>query len=210
MTGQDDAQERLLKALAFVPRDSRLEPLWEPRARLGFVFRGAAAGFDEEQLAEDLATLAERGYLERIFVERLMTCPKCESHSVNVHEACVTCASANLSVIKSYFHFRCGFIGPEKAFSLEPDGMRCPKCRILLVDRGATFDSPGDFFECNACTAMFQQPQMAVRCLSCGGLYLGPALAELRHRDVYAYRLTIRGETALARGSLEAVNLVEN
>jgi hypothetical protein len=167
-------------------------------------------GFDEDRLAADLATLADRGYLERIFVERLMICPTCDSHAVNVHEACVTCNSSNLVTIKSYFHFRCGFIGPEKAFGQDPGGLRCPKCKGLLTDLGTRYDSPGEFFDCQNCAAMFQQPQMAARCLSCGALFLGNALNQLRYRDVFAYRLSLRGETALARGTVEASDLVES
>src|SRR5579871_5946385 len=119
-------QDRLLRTLSLVPKDSRLDPQWEPRARLGFTYRGAEA-FDENHLIEDLDNLADSGYLERIFVERLMICPTCRSHSVNVHEACVTCNSSNLQTITSYFHFRCGYIGPESAFGKDPNGLRCPK-----------------------------------------------------------------------------------
>jgi hypothetical protein len=206
----EEGQPRLLRVLALVPKDSRLEPAWEPRARRGYIYHGARAGFDEDQLADDLAVLAERGYLERVFVERLMTCPTCQSHAINVHEACVTCNSSSLVSIKSYFHFRCGYIGPEKAFAAEPGGLRCPKCKGLLTDLGTTYDSPGDFFECNSCAAMFQQPQMGARCLGCGALFVGPALNDLPHRDVYAYRLTLKGETAVAKGSAAASDLVES
>jgi hypothetical protein len=206
----DEAEHRLLRALALVPKDSRLEPAWEPRARLGYIYRGAQAGFDEDELASDLALLADRGYLDRVFVERLMICPTCESHAVNVHEACVTCSSSNLVSITSYFHFRCGYIGPEKAFTPEPKGLRCPKCKGLLTDLGTSYDSPGDFFECHNCSATFQQPQMAARCLGCGALFVGVALNELLHRDVYAYRLALKGEAALIRGTLETGNLVES
>jgi Zn finger protein HypA/HybF involved in hydrogenase expression len=176
--------------------------VWEPRARLGYTYSGAALDFDEKRLAEDLHALADEGYLERIFIERLMICPSCESHAVNVHEACVTCSSSNLATIVSYFHFRCGYVGPEKTFKKEQRGLRCPKCKGLLVDLGTDHDSPGEFYECRGCEAMFQQPQMAVRCLSCGGLYIGTALQSLRYRDVYAYRLLLKGEMALMKGSL--------
>lgn len=203
-----DTNQRLLRVLALVPSDSHLDPKWEPRASEGVVYPAAAGDLDAQQVSEDLETLADRGYLERIFVERLMICPSCESHAVNVHEACVTCSSSNLESIKSYFHFRCGFIGPEKAFVKDAGGMRCPKCKKYLVDLGTQYDSPGDYFECKNCAAMFQQPQMGVRCLSCGARFNGLALQDIKHRDVYAYRLLLRGQNALASGTLEESKLV--
>jgi hypothetical protein len=198
----ENTDRRLLQALALVPKDGHLAPSWEPRSRLGAIYNAQRAGLDEENVAEDLETLAGLGYLERIFVERLMTCPTCDSHAINVHEACVTCASSNLKRIKSYFHFRCGFIGPESAFVKEPAGMRCPKCKVLMVDLGTDHDSPGVMFECLNCAAMFQNPEIGVRCLSCGGSFTGPAIDDLHHRDVFAYRLTTRGDAALTRGAI--------
>ncbi len=202
-----DSNQRLLQVLALVPKDSHLDPHWEPRAPAGATYGDAVAGLDPDQVAQDLETLADRGYAERIFVERLMICPSCSSHAVNVHESCVTCNSSNLESITSYFHFRCGFIGPEKAFTKEPAGLRCPKCKKYLVDVGTDHDSPGVFFECKNCAAMFQQPNMGVRCLGCGARFTGLALQDLKHRDVYAYRLLLRGQNALANGALETSDL---
>jgi Zn finger protein HypA/HybF involved in hydrogenase expression len=195
--------EQLLQYLKLIPKDSHLEPTWERRAASGAIYVSRNGSGDVEIPVADLERLAAGGYLERIFVERLMTCPTCRSHAVNVHEACVTCASANLTPIVTYFHFRCGYIGPEKTFSLEANGLRCPKCKKFLVDLGTDHDSPGVMFECLKCAATFQQPQMGVRCLSCGGTFIGTALAELTHLDVFAYRLSHRGDQALAAGRLE-------
>jgi Zn finger protein HypA/HybF involved in hydrogenase expression len=191
-------KDRLLRYLALVPKESHLEPSWEPRARHGVVYRADAT----EIPVEDLELLADRGFLERIFVERLMICPTCRSHAVNVHEACVTCGSGNLTPIVTYFHFRCGYIGPEKSFSLEAGGLRCPKCKKFLVDLGTDHDSPGVMYECRHCAATFQQPQMGVRCIACGASFLGTALNDLTHLDVFAYRLSHRGDEALAAGTL--------
>ena len=205
----DETNRRLMRVLALVPKDSRLEPRFEPRAHAGVVYGGSSEGLDEGSVVDYLEILADRGFVERIFVERLMICPSCESHAVNVHEACVTCMSSNLVTIRSYFHFRCGFIGPESAFGKDPGGLRCPKCKGLLVDLGTDHDSPGDFFECKNCSAMFQQPQMGVRCLSCGARYIGTSLAELRNRDVFAYRLTLRGERAIENRAANLSGVLE-
>jgi hypothetical protein len=205
----DENSQRLLRFLSLLPKDSHLEPSWEPRAATGAVY--LARGSDGSPVdipAADLESLADRGYLERIFVERLMICPTCSSHAANVHEACVTCNSSNLTAITTYFHFRCGYIGAEKTFSKEAGGLRCPKCKKFLVDLGTDHDSPGVMFECGNCASTFQQPQMGVRCLSCGATFLGTALQELGHLDVFAYRLSQRGDAALAAGRLEGPSSV--
>jgi Zn finger protein HypA/HybF involved in hydrogenase expression len=197
-----DDKERLLECLASIPRGSHIEPSWEPRAAEGVVYFVKRRGMDVEIPLDDLELLADRGYLERIFVERLMICPTCHGHAVNVHEACVTCNSANLTPIVTYFHFRCGYIGPEKTFNKEANGLRCPKCKKFLVDLGTDHDSPGTMFECGKCAATFQQPNMGVRCIACGASFNGNALNELTHLDVFAYRLSLGGERAVAAGAL--------
>jgi hypothetical protein len=193
----NDLNSHLLRVLALVPEDSRLEPVWECAARVGFVYRGVGSELRDATLVNDLEDLANGGHLERIFVERVSLCPSCESHALNVHDACVSCASSNLQPFKALFHFRCGYVGPGTSFKPERDGLRCPKCNRILRDLGTDFDSPGEYYQCRACTAMFQTPAVGARCMSCGGRFSGDALESIAHRDVFAYRLTAAGKAAL-------------
>jgi hypothetical protein len=187
----------LLRVLALVPEDSRLEPVWECAARTGFVYRGVGSELRDASLVYDLEELADGGYLERIFSERISLCPSCESHALNVHDGCVSCASSNLEPFKALFHFRCGYVGPAISFKPERNGLRCPKCSRLLRDLGTDYDSPGEYFRCRACAAMFQTPGVGARCLSCGARFAGAGLEQVQHRDVFAYRLTAAGKAAL-------------
>ena len=139
--------------------------------------------------------------LERVFVERLTLCGSCGSHALNVHEACIACSSSNLAQFDVFFHFRCGYTGPVSAFKAERDGLRCPKCKKILADLGTDHDSPGSFFRCGACAAMFQTPHSGVRCVACGARYTGPALADLRTIDAFHYRLTNVGRDKLREKS---------
>ncbi|MHB8355069.1 MAG: TackOD1 domain-containing metal-binding protein [Vulcanimicrobiaceae bacterium] len=193
-----DRSERLLRALAAVPEDSVLAPVWQPASRAGFVYLAAAPEPVDAEMLEDLETLASQDYLERTFVERLSLCPRCASHALNVHETCPSCASSNLMPFKALFHFRCGFVGPVEAFAAEPAGLRCPKCNRILADLGTDHDSPGEYFQCRACASMFQVPTAGARCLSCGAVFSGGAMGEeMGYRDVFAYRITARGKAAL-------------
>lgn len=198
-----DRTARLLRALNVI-KDSggTLEPAWNPHTREGVVYRGTGSPLDDMTLAADLEELASEDYVERVFIDRLSLCPNCESHALNVREVCMSCSSANLTQVKTILHFRCGFVGAESAFSDEPQGRRCPKCRKLLTNPGTDHDSPGDYFSCRACSASFQVAEVGARCLSCGARYAGVEMQRVTTRDVYAYRIAALGTAALSEGRL--------
>ncbi len=199
----NDLSTRLLRTLrAVLAAGSTLEPTWDPRAREGVVYRGTGSPLDDESLRSDLDDLAAGDYVEPIFVDRLSVCPTCNSHAINVREVCLSCFSSNLIQITALFHFRCGFVGAAETFTEEPRGRRCPKCRKLLQDLGTDHESPGDYFACRACNATFQVPEIGARCISCGARFAGLDMQRLRQRDVFAYRLTVRGVAALDAGRL--------
>ena len=201
-----DRTQALLRALGTVPSDGALEPTWDAASRMGAVYRGTPSDLDNESLAADLEELAQKDYVERVFVERLSLCPTCSSHAVNVHEACISCGSSNLVQFKALLHFRCGYVGPTTSFREEPDGLRCPKCNRLLRDLGTDHDSPGEYFRCRSCASMFQTPEVGARCLSCGARFTGQAMESIAHRDVYSYRLTSLGRAAVKEQRLTGID----
>ena len=114
-----------------------------------------------------------------------------------MHECCTSCGGSHFVSFRALFHFRCGFVGPTTAFKEEPKGLRCPKCNRLLADIGTDHDSPGEFFRCRGCAAMFQVPQMGARCVSCAARFGGADMSLIEHRDVFAYRIASLGSAAL-------------
>ena len=200
-------QSKLLRALEVVrAAGSVLEPVWDSNAPNGVLYQGTGSSLDDFALLESLEILARGDYLQRKFVERISLCPNCGSHALNLHEACLTCASSNLSQVKVLLHFRCGFVGPVTAFEVEPQGRRCPTCRKLLQDLGTDHDSPGDYFVCHSCNANFQIPEPGARCLSCGVRFAHVDMHKIRYRDVFAYRMTALGIAALEGGRLIEVD----
>lgn len=194
-----DLTESRRDALAAVPADAVLAPVWQPGSSHGYVYPSG-----EKTIAvEDLEALASEGYLERSFIERLSLCPQCASHALNVHEACPSCTSSNLSTFKAYFHFRCGYVGPVESFKAEARGLRCPKCNRILADLGTDHDSPGDYYRCNVCAAMFQAAAAGARCLQCAAALSGASMDNIGQRDVFAYRLSDLGKNALAPRKVE-------
>lgn len=204
----NELTSRQLRVLALVPQDSRIEPVWESAARTGFVYRGAGSELRDVSLLDDLEELADGAFLERVFIERISLCPSCESPALNVHDSCASCTSSNLQPFKALFHFRCGYVGPATSFKPERDGLRCPKCNRMLRDLGTDFDSPGDYFQCRSCASMFQTPAVGARCLSCGGRFSGDTLQHVAHRDVYGYRLTPAGKSALGHERIVEIGTI--
>ena len=194
----DDRTSRLLRALRIV-RDAgtTLEPVWDPLARDGFVYRGTGSPLDDQSLTADLEELANENYLDRVFFDRISLCPHCSSHALNVREICLTCGSSNLTQMKTILHFRCGYVGPLTAFKVEATGRRCPKCGKIFDNLGTDHDSPGEYFICRTCNAEFQVPEVGARCLSCGAKFGGVDMQKVRSRDVFAYRLNALGGAAL-------------
>jgi hypothetical protein len=193
-----ETQADFLELLASIPGDALLEPAWNYQSRNGFCYN-ALPSADQEKVLAGLERLVDDGCAERVFVDRLSLCPNCESHALNVRESCPSCGSANLEEFRAFFHFRCGYVGPETAFKLEADGLRCPKCRRLLKDLGTDYDSPGTFFQCRACSAQFQTPQVGGRCLACGCRFDQHGMNNVGERDVFAYRITEKGRKALGQ-----------
>lgn len=191
----NDTLNPSLRLLAAIPEGAVVAPVWQPSASGGCVY--LAPNSEAELPPEELESLTQQGFLERAFVERLSLCPHCGSHALNVHEACPSCESSNLTVFKAIFHFRCGYVGPMESFKAEARGLRCPKCNRILRDLGTDHDSPGNYLQCNACSAMFQMPNVAARCLSCGAVHSREAMEKIGHRDVYSYRLTHKGKAAI-------------
>ena len=195
--------ERLLAVLASVSEaGSSLEPKWDPYAATGYVYPVTPSALDDASLLPELEELARRNYLERTFVDRISLCPSCESHALSVREICIECHSSNIAAVETLVHFRCAFVGPASMFLEDAMGRRCPKCRRILQELGTDFASPGDSFSCRACNATFQVPDVGALCLSCGARFAADEMKAIKSREVYAYRLTGLGRSALREGRL--------
>ena len=203
VNGDDDA-----RALATLRRVSEaggtLEPRWNPASACGYEYAVAGRALEDVDSAE-LRSLAERGYLERAFVDRLATCPGCSSFHLNFREVCPTCKSADLDSVELLHHFRCGHVAPATDFRFDGEARRCPKCHGRVRDRGTDHDLPGPHFSCRGCGVSFQMPEVGVVCLACTHRIDAEALSTLAYDRVDAYRLTSLGRAALAEGRLRSI-----
>ena len=190
-------QDRLLVALHRVDEaGGTLQPRWNPALARGFEYVCDGTAIDD-LVATELGWLADRGYLDRVFVDRLGRCPICSSFHLNFREVCPTCQSPNLDSAELLHHFRCGHVAPAGDFAFDGEARRCPKCHGRLRDRGSDHDVPGPHFTCRSCGISFQMPEVGVLCLSCEHRIDAAQLSTLVYETVEAYRLTSLGRAAL-------------
>jgi hypothetical protein len=174
-----------------------ISPTANPTAKNGYEF--AALGPDQTSLP----LLAELGYLEKHFVDRVNLCPRCESHHLNIREVCPNCRTPNLSDEVLLHHFRCGYVGRRSEFETPERDRACPKCSRALRHLGTEYDRLGKTFRCNACGTSFQDPPVDALCLSCGARNSAEDMPTI---DVFAFTLTSQGVAAVQRGKVEAPN----
>jgi CheY-like chemotaxis protein len=150
--------------------------------------------FPETETVIAAERLANRGLLERRFVDRFHACSACQSHRLNVREECPKCRSPNLNEMALLHHFACAYQGPEDDFRSDTH-LVCPKCRQNLRHYGGDYDRPGSVLKCGECAAWNSDPAIGFSCLDCGGHMDGDAAPK---RDLFGYGLSDRAREALA------------
>lgn len=172
-----------------------ITPNGSPQAIRGYEY--AALGDDVD---DDLMALAKGGYLDARFFDRISLCPKCASHHLNVREICPGCSCAHLESEGLLHHFRCGYVGIPREFTLNEDGSYlCPKCKRRMYHLGTEFDRLGRAFVCHSCARISDNPPVEAVCLNCGQ---HTKTDDLVCTNVFSYVLTSRGFAAIQRKSL--------
>jgi hypothetical protein len=170
-----------------------LTPNANPYAKNGYEY--PVSGLDERYLG----SLADHGYLDERFFDRVSLCPKCLSHHLNLREVCPTCRRPNLSDEIMLHHFRCGYVGRIAEYTTTNGDRVCPKCSRRLSHIGTEYDRLGKMFRCNECGLSFQDPPVDALCLSCG---THTPAEDLPTADIFSYTLSSRGVAALQRGNV--------
>jgi CheY-like chemotaxis protein len=164
----------------------QLSPELDLSLKDGFSYPEADAltGTAGGETARVLASLAEKGLLQKKFYERLLLSPGGSAQLVPV-ERCPQCDSSELTRGELIEHFHCGHIGLESEFV---QGLKqvCPKCKRELKLIGTDYRKPGLRYICDACHSIFPTPVIKCRCLKTGNVY---GLEELQNVPLYTYRL---------------------
>ncbi|MGP1396928.1 MAG: response regulator [Inquilinaceae bacterium] len=117
-------------------------------------------------VTREVRKLADGGFLDLSFFDRLHVCGRCASARHNVREECPGCGSADLTEESYLHHFRCAYQGPESDFR-KGDDLVCPKCRRALTHFGRDYDRPGTMVRCRSCATTTSEPKVAFVCADC-------------------------------------------
>lgn len=136
-----------------------------------------------------LETLAERGILEREFVEKRYLCPECGTAGMRYTTACPECASAHIVPREVVECGECDTVAPPAAFETDGGDLACPDC-------GADPESTGEAgrdrrYVCQECGEQVESPVDALRCPD-DRVLCHPT--EAIERVFYRYRLGESGE----------------
>jgi GGDEF domain-containing protein len=200
-----DKRISLLRALDKSSKD-RLEPREHVTSPFGYVYPLALQVLRTTpgKEIEELERLADMGYLERQYFDRVHLCPRCFHFAINFREVCPECKSSDVRRIDMIHHLRCGSIAPETEHVL--DGrLVCPKCSKELRHVGVDYERPSSRNLCNSCKSIFADPLVMCRSLKCRHEFDADALDT---RQLYTYGLTESGARAAASGVLEESTLI--
>lgn len=159
-------------------------------------------GFPSAHITVPMAeAMARRGFLHRIFFDRMHECGTCASRRLSVREECPKCRSADLREVSLVHHYRCAALEPEDAFR-QGGALVCPKCSNHLRNYGKDYDKPGHVQLCQTCSATTSEPEIGFMCLDCGGRTDGARVGRL---DIHSYALTEAGVALLNRRAQRSV-----
>mgnify|MGYP000249848126 CR=1 FL=1 len=130
--------------------------------------------------------LVRRGYMKKIFFDRLHECRKCASRRLSVREVCPSCTSSDLTQEELIHHYHCASLLPESVFR-NGSALICPKCRQQLRNYGKDYDKPGRVMLCGSCGKTTSEPEVGFVCMDCSATCGGD---EAKLVDVHGYELT--------------------
>ena len=182
-----------------------LKPEYNMTSLSGYGYPYAAGFFrtTDGSEANDLSFLAEKGCLAKKFFDKILVCPYCYHHDINIREVCPADRSANIKITEMINHFRCGFVGPEEEFRQDIRYV-CPKCKAELRQIGLDYDKPGQSYICNENGEKFTEPLVYCQCRNCKKFF---DVDKASRQDIFLYSLTQRGKEAAGSGRFAEVNL---
>lgn len=131
------------------------------RQELGIVYD--LAGFNVTY--EKLRAAEKKGMLKVDGNTSFSSCPKCQSHVLQVQLVCPDCKFQSVTKSELLTHYECQYSGPVEEFrSSVRDGYFCPKCKKELKRVGIDYGNPGIGFDCSNCEKVFQFPLVLSYC----------------------------------------------
>lgn len=183
----------------------KIEPEGSKKARNGYTYKIAADFFktDDGSEIEELKYLLDKQVLIKKFFDKILVCPYCWDHDVNIRETNPSSRSANISVVNTIHHYRCAYIGTEKEF-LQGIKYVCPKCNVDLKHIGVDYDKPGKIYVDNETGEKFQESDVNCQCRNCSHSF---EAENAEKENIFSFVLANRAELAVRQGGFIEINL---
>jgi hypothetical protein len=114
---------------------------------------------------EKIKIAEKKGFLKTAGSTSFSSCPKCQSHVLQVQLVCPDCKFQSIVKSDLLIHYDCQYSGPVEEFrSSLRDGYFCRKCNKELKRVGIDYGNPGIGFKCSNCEKVFQFPVVLSYC----------------------------------------------
>ena len=182
-----------------------IEPEYNLQSRNGYCYKVAADFFKVSDFSEfvELKHLSDNHVLKAEFFDKILVCPFCFHHDINIRETSPADHSADISVHDAFHHYRCGYVGTEDEFL---QGIRyiCPKCFRELKHVGVDYDRPGKVYVSNTTKDKFIEPAVYCQCRNCRKFF---DANDAVRQDIYTYVMTDRALEVIAEGAFTEISL---
>ena len=132
-----------------------------------------------------LEEIAETGVLVKELYDKMVLCPKCNSHHSTTRYNCPYCNSFDIEKSSLIEHIKCGYMDVEQKFRKEKK-LVCPKCGGELNKADFDYKKAGVWCKCNNCEKNFDIPTPSHFCRKCGSI---STFEEINLKNVFAYRV---------------------
>lgn len=140
---------------------------------------------DSAKVKSALENLERKGALVSKFMDRVLTCPDCNSPEVHSKYACPKCNSINVEYTELLEHMKCGYIGSKNDFR-KGTSLICPGCQAELVDDVVQYRVIGNCYQCEKCGNRFDTPDIIHFCQQCKRSFTH---REAKYIKIYAYKI---------------------
>lgn len=139
-----------------------------------------------------LPELESVGILEKYLLDKVPSCPQCETSNFSVAYVCPYCQAHDIERGMTVEHYACGHIDLESNFK-RGFQLICPKCSRPLKLIGTDYRKIGTDYHCNSCNKFFDIPLIEFSCRKCRK---NSKPEEVTLNPLYAYKLNanLRGE----------------
>lgn len=150
---------------------SEIKPHFDFGSDLGFTYPVAEKllGVKSEEAIAIMDHLVADGILGKVFFDRLLRCPQCQSLNLRPTMHCAKCGSGNIVRGRILEHLVCKHTGLENDF-ISKGKYICPNCLQVLVATDSNYRSLGILYKCRECDNIFSLPQIKWKCLKCSSI----------------------------------------